>query len=488
MGYSWNEITPGDQYKICSARLISPVELTYVTHLYQPLIGSFAASLFITLYHELPMDTARPQTDTHRSLMSLLSAPLHNIVKAREILEAVGLVRTTKWTRDDQSHFFEYILQPPMSPDQFFGDDLMSIILFNRVGKQKFRKLRARFIGPAQEEFQGTKTEVTKGFDEVFQSISPSELMIAAGSETEQFFSEMNEMYPNPRSLSQTGEPTAPVQFVKETLDFAFLEAALPKTMMKERILSAEIRRVIEELSFLYHLDVMQISYFLQDHFVYTDRGEISPQLLRSAVKEWYSRQNNTAKPPEITYKDQGQKKPKEKPVVPDSSKEVEHKLALAKVSPIVLLEQYQGGSKVSQADLKIVEELTSSYQLAPGVVNVLLEYVMITNNKQLPKSLILKIASHWKRLNIQTIEEALEQAKSLYQGTKSKEKLIMNDKPRQTGGKAPFTKKQTTTKTDLPEWVVNQTEASVAPSNKELNEEQKRQAQELLKALGEIK
>lgn len=486
MGYSWNEITPGDQYKICSTRLIGPVELTYVTHLYQPLIGSFATCLFITLYHDLPMDTARPQMDSHRSLMSLLSAPLHKIVKARETLEAVGLLRTIKWSKDDQSNFYEYILHPPMSPSQFFEDDLMSIILFNRVGKQKFRKLRARFIGPVREEFKGVQTEITKGFDEVFQSISPSELMIATGSETEQFFSEMDEMYPIAKSLSQSEEVAAPVQFAQKTLDFAFLEAALPKTMMKERVLSSDVRRVIKELSFLYHLDEMQISYFLQDHFVYDDRNEISPHLLRTAVKEWYSRQSNTAKPPGIIHKDQLALK--EKPsFLPDSSKEEEHKLALTKVSPIVLLEQYQGGSKVSQADLKIVEELTSTYQLMPGVINVLLEYVMITNNKQLPKSLILKIASHWKRLNIQTVEEALEQAKSLHQEIKNKEKTTKFDKPRQTTGKSSFTKKQPTSKTDLPEWVAKQSEAPITRSDKELNEEQKRQAHELLKALGEI-
>src|SRR5699024_79876 len=141
------------------------------------------------------------------------------------------------------------------------------------------------------------------------------------------------------------------------------------------------------------------------------------------------------------------------------------HKRALETVSPVTLIEQYQDGSKVSSADLKIVEELTQSYRLSSGVTNVLLEYVMITNNKQLPRSLILKIASHWKRLKIENVEEASEQAKQLYKEIRQipEKKTGPSSRPRPTA-------KRGNPNRDVPEWVARQ--STSPPKKQELNEE----------------
>ena len=51
-------------------------------------------------------------------------------------------------------------------------------------------------------------------------------------------------------------------------------------------------------------------------------------------------------------------------------------------------------------------------YGLPPGVVNVLLEYVLLKYDYKLPRNLVEKIAGHWKRLGISSVEEAFEQAK----------------------------------------------------------------------------
>ncbi|WP_405054344.1 DnaD domain protein [Tepidibacillus marianensis] len=55
-------------------------------------------------------------------------------------------------------------------------------------------------------------------------------------------------------------------------------------------------------------------------------------------------------------------------------------------------------------------------YQLPYPVVNVLLEYILLSNNYKLPKNLTEKIAGHWKRLKIKTVDEALKIAKKEHQ------------------------------------------------------------------------
>ncbi|MEZ2734530.1 DnaD domain protein [Aneurinibacillus aneurinilyticus] len=103
------------------------------------------------------------------------------------------------------------------------------------------------------------------------------------------------------------------------------------------------------------------------------------------------------------------------------------HIQVLSSISPYKLIEHYQNGGKVAPADQKIIEELLNKYQLIPEVVNVLLEFIMLTYNRKLPKEVIYKIAGHWKRLKIQSVEEAIQQAKKNFKEQKNNFKTKNN-------------------------------------------------------------
>lgn len=47
------------------------------------------------------------------------------------------------------------------------------------------------------------------------------------------------------------------------------------------------------------------------------------------------------------------------------------------------------------------------------GVVNVLLEYVMLTLDMKLPRKYVERIADHWMRKNVRTAKEAMELART---------------------------------------------------------------------------
>ena len=49
---------------------------------------------------------------------------------------------------------------------------------------------------------------------------------------------------------------------------------------------------------------------------------------------------------------------------------------------------------------------------LKPGVVNVLIDYVLRINNNKLNKAYVEKIASQWIRCNINTVADAINIAK----------------------------------------------------------------------------
>lgn len=60
-----------------------------------------------------------------------------------------------------------------------------------------------------------------------------------------------------------------------------------------------------------------------------------------------------------------------------------------------------------------LVSNLFINHGMNIGVVNVLIEYVMLQTDKKLPKNFVETIADHWNRKNIKTAKEAMAIARS---------------------------------------------------------------------------
>ena len=65
-------------------------------------------------------------------------------------------------------------------------------------------------------------------------------------------------------------------------------------------------------------------------------------------------------------------------------------------------------GSDPTRRDLKLVEDLLIDYKLKPGVVNVLIDYILNINDKKLTRGLAETLAGQWQRMEIETVEEAM--------------------------------------------------------------------------------
>ncbi len=61
--------------------------------LYQPLVGSKAFSLYMTLWGELEQDRLFGKENTHHSLMVTMQMRLPEIYEERRKLEAIGLFK-----------------------------------------------------------------------------------------------------------------------------------------------------------------------------------------------------------------------------------------------------------------------------------------------------------------------------------------------------------------------------------------------------------
>jgi replication initiation and membrane attachment protein DnaB len=70
---------------------------------------------------------------------------------------------------------------------------------------------------------------------------------------------------------------------------------------------------------------------------------------------------------------------------------------------------------------------LALDFDLKPGVINVLLDYVLKINNNKLTKAFIETIATQWKRSKIETVEDAMDIAEKEYKSRKGVTKKDTN-------------------------------------------------------------
>ena len=142
--------------------------------LYQPIIGSLPISLYLVLWSYLDKTEFMSTEWTHSHLMTSLHASLEDIIIAREKLEAIGLVKTYV-KKGDVSNFI-YELYSPANPSEFFNNPVLSITLYNMIGKMEYDKLKNYFLIPkiAMKEYE----DITCHFNEVFEVVNISDFEI----------------------------------------------------------------------------------------------------------------------------------------------------------------------------------------------------------------------------------------------------------------------------------------------------------------------
>ena len=93
-------------------------------------------------------------------------------------------------------------------------------------------------------------------------------------------------------------------------------------------------------------------------------------------------------------------------------------------ISPYQLLKAKYKGGEPTDRDKKLIEGLLIEQKLNAGVVNVLISYILKTNDEQLKKNYVETIAGQWKRAGVETVEDAMKFAEKENKKKKKMNKL----------------------------------------------------------------
>ncbi len=387
-------ILPADTYTVINKTVINDSELKLISMLYQPIIGFTAVSLYLTLLNDLDKLQVMSDELTHHHLMSTMQLNLKDIFIAREKLEAVGLLKT--YIKKDSVNSYVYLVYSPMSANDFFNHPILNVVLFNNLGKKEYDKLLSFYKIPKinLKDYE----DITASFDEVFVSVRGNVLNL----EDDITKRDSNNIILN------------------KGIDFNLLISSIPESNLNKNCFNDEIKELINSLSFTYNLKTLDMQNLVRDAI--NEKGLIDKTKLRKSCRDYYQFENNGNLPTLIYNKQPSFLKNPDG----DNSKWGRLVYAFENLTPYQFLKAKYKGAEPTARDKRLIENLLIEQKFNPGVVNVLIAYVLKINNEQLKKSYVETIAGQWKRLNIETVEEAMKITEKEHRKTK---KMINSDK-----------------------------------------------------------
>lgn len=396
-----------------------------MTHLYQPILGKLAVALYQTLVSEYEINDS-DQVQSHHTLMSYLSAPLDQIYKARKHLEALGLIRTYQKSQMDSHDEYVYVLYPPFSPEEFFRDDMLSLLLHHEIGNEKYERLKERLV-KSSISLEGFE-EVTSSFDEVYHAVTNG---------------------PAPVHEQEADSKQEGPVLQQNRVDFNWLSRSLKDKMyVSEKILTGTNKRLIAQLASLYNLTSLDIEKAVT--WAIDENNELVVEELKVACHDFMKEKPTAKQDFQLDLRDKVQGDSNQ------TAKTKRDQLAqrFEQISPRELLEDLSRGNHAAEQDLKVVRDIMTEQGLAPGVMNVLIHYVMLRTDNKLSKPYVEKIASHWARKNVQTVHQAMSLATAEHQ------------KYQQWGQQQKGYQRKNSKEEVIPDWFYNQKKRTDQPDH----------------------
>ncbi len=410
-------ILPADTFVIINKTCLTEYDKKLILNLYQPIIGGLATTLYFTFWSYLDKSEIFSLEWTHHHLMTSTQLNLDTIVSVREKLEGIGLLKT--YYKKNSVNNYIYELYSPLNAYEFFNNPILSTTLLSNVGKIEFQKLLDYYKLP---NFNLTEYEnITCSFSDVFDSVSNPNL----------------DYYDNLKGINKNSLD------IKDSINLSEMLSLIPDELVNKRTITKDIRQILLKLAFIYNFTNEEMTEIIMNSI--SLEHKIDSELLKNNAEKYYKFEHSGTLPT-LIYKKQPEYLRKN---ITDTSKKSKLIYQFENISPYDFLTSKNGGIKPSSADLNIVSYLMVDLNMLPGVVNVLIDYVLKINDNKLNRAFIESIASQWLRHNIKTVEDAMNIAEREY---KRRNKVVEN-------------KVQTKKEVKKPKWFdqnINASEASL--------------------------
>lgn len=462
MSEAWSKLKPKDKFSVKKAQYVSETDYVVLSMLYQPIIGMDGWALINALLVEEKIGVNQ-KNQQHSVLLNQLDIGIPNFYLAREKLEALGLLKTFVKKLDNESHFI-YIVQPPLEPSVFLHDDILSLLLIEKVGYQKAEEL-GRFFDYSTEDMDDY-VEVTKSFTDMFSSVS-------------------SRLKNKEEELAKIKEIVTPKIEVKElniitkSFDWLFFNSLIESLHIDQNQVEVELKRTIDLFHQLYGINELEMFDYIKQSVDYVSNRVVEKEFKQSVYKGYHSRkkqevvQSNQEETVNrsLTETEKEQLRKNTLRLTGFTDQEIAVINSCETIPPLVFLKaiKKQKGGFVSFSESQTIENLRAQSGLPNAVINVIIHYTLVVQGKpSINQSLVMSIANDWAQKKIFSPEDALKQVKNL-----QKEREKPKQKKKTYGN-------QNQRKETLPDWAKEEAIKNETP----LSDEETAFFQEQLKQL----
>lgn len=383
-------VLPADTYILVSKSNLNDFHRKILINLYEPIIGTIATNLYFNFWSQLER---KKEEYNHYYLVANMGINLDLIIEAKEKLEAIGLIKTYINKKEQSIKKFIYEVYSPLEPYEFLSSPLLNTLLMNNIGEDEYKKIETLFAQDKQnlDDYQ----DITCTFSEIFKVECDTTI-----------------------DSSNIKKSLKNKIILESNIDIDNIISLIPDEMLNKKSITKELINTINNLSFVYNLNEEDLKEIIINSI--NVEHKIDKEKLKITSRNYYEF-NHGSKKTNLLYKKQ-----------PENLKEnnTTNKMVYTfeNTSPYDFLKSKYNNANPTKTDLKIVEYLLENLKFPSGVVNVLIDYVLKTNDNKLTKSYIETIAGQWKRNNINTVIEAMTLAKKEYKARKNiKNKIEKN-------------------------------------------------------------
>lgn len=381
------QLMPADTYIVLNKTILTDYDRKLLITLYQPIIGAVAVSLYLTLWSYLNKNDLSSNEWTHHHLMTSMGFKLSIILEARNKLEAIGLLKT--YYKEDNINNYLYLLYSPLKPNEFFKNPILDNALYSNVGSFEYQNI-INYFKKSRIDLSDY-TDITVKFSDVFLTYENKDVQ-----EEEVLAVSQNELNFTPK------------------FDINLVLDLVPEEVLRHSSITKGLKNYLNQIVFAYDLDQDAISNIIRSSI--NVKHMIDKEQIKENAINYYTFEHD-GKLPTLIYKKQPDylKKP-----AGDISNKAKAIYQFENISPYNFLLAKYKGSPLTKNDKEILSMLIINFNLQPGVINVLIDYVLKINNNKLTYKFIEAIASQWRLAKIETVEQAMSIAEKEYKKKKT--------------------------------------------------------------------
>lgn len=382
------KLDSSSKFNIYSSFTLSNDDVSVLSLLYGPLMGSDALMLYFGLQSLLERNNLKSEEIIHQDLFDIFSLKPNNFLNARNKLEAIGLL-VTYYNEEDK--LYTYVLCPPLTAKGFIKDATLGLYLYANVRKETFEFIKKHF--EIEKVEKKNLVNITKSFDEIYSSQLDNEI-------TYDKFKYILGKMPN-KNLTIKDYKFNFDKFKKE-INQDFLETGITKQFTEQ----------ICNLAFVYGFDEMEMVSLYHDSI--NKSGVYDYRLLKNKANILFVYKRNMKAPKLVSKNDE---------LITND----ELTNYLENTSPSKLLEDIV--PDYPDKYLKIINDIYANIDLPRGVLNCMIMKVIKDKSGDLPNlAYFRRVSESWIKDNVFSTADAMKYVTTLNYKGEDPKKNTKND------------------------------------------------------------